>query len=64
MIMMNCFRMFLGIIDTLTTTMDTTNTRISGATRNVDDALQTDSTKFYWFLIIVLFIINVIVALL
>lgn len=58
------FHLFSEIIDTLTTTMDNTNTRLSGTTRGVDDALQTGSTKWYWFIIIILFILNIIVGVL
>lgn len=52
------------IIDTLTTTMENTNTRLSGTTRNVDEAIQTGSTKWYWIVIILLFILNILVGVL
>ncbi|XP_055315307.1 syntaxin-8 [Sitodiplosis mosellana] len=50
------------IIDTLATTMDNTNSRMNGTTRSVGEALDQGSTKRYWFVIIILFIINIIVA--
>lgn len=52
------------IIDDLNTRMENTGSRINSETRNVDIVMQRDSTGWYWFIIIALFITNVIVALL
>lgn len=60
---MGVYLLFTVIIDHLTDTMDTTNTRMSSTTRNVGEVIQTESTKCYWFIIIVLFVLNIIVAL-
>ncbi|XP_031617107.1 syntaxin-8 [Contarinia nasturtii] len=53
-----------GIIDNLVSTMDNTNSRMAGTTRNVGEAIQKESTKCYWFLIIILLVVNIIVAIL
>lgn len=44
--------------------MENTGSRINSETRNVDFALDNESTKGYWFIIIILFIAIIIVALL
>lgn len=43
--------------------METTDCRVNTETRNVGGIIQSDSTKFYWLIIIGLFVANLIVAL-
>lgn len=42
--------------------MENTDSRINSETRNVNFALENESTKTYWFIIIILFIAIIIVS--
>lgn len=58
------FLSFADIIGDLAVTMESTDSRTANETRNVNFALQNESTRGYWIIIISLFVAIVIVALL